>query len=114
MLYGIYMLMQLSRLLSTYMLVDSIRKFNSHTRMRNGKQETVKTIGTTYILECDKCRGKFERSSKYYRGGAGAHYCKECYSKTLAQLASAKTRKINRYVEKFDASSGKPLGTFRL
>ena len=55
MLYGIYMLMQVSRLLSTYMLIDTVRTFNTHTRIRNDKTETVKTIGTDYILQCDKC-----------------------------------------------------------
>lgn len=114
MLYGIYMLMQVSRLLSTYMLIDTVRTFNIHTRIRNDKTETVKTIGTDYILQCDKCGVEFARSSKHYRDKTNTHYCKDCYSKPLAQLVSAKTRKINRYVEKFDASSGKPLGTFKL
>jgi cytochrome c-type biogenesis protein CcmH/NrfF len=96
------------------MLIGTERYLDTFTRTRNGKKETVKTIGTKYILRCNSCNIEFKRTSKEYKRGSDTHYCKDCYNKNLAQSKSALARKINNYVEKIDASSSKPLGSFTI
>jgi hypothetical protein len=96
------------------MLIEKYRSYGHHTRVRNGRKETVKTIATYYKLRCDNCELEFSRSSKDFKHSTQTHYCKECYTKNLAQSKSAQSRRLNKYVDAFDASSGKPLGTFKL
>ena len=96
------------------MLVEIYTGISTHTRTRNGKPENVRTLATYYRLECDSCNNQFTRQSKQFKHKSQTHYCTDCYTKSRAQLKSAEQRKVNNYVDKFDASSGKPLGTFKL
>tara|TARA_R110002153_G_scaffold161640_1_gene314023 strand:+ start:355 stop:597 length:243 start_codon:yes stop_codon:yes gene_type:complete len=76
------------------MLIGTRIQKNTHTRNRRGLEETVATISTVYILRCDCCGNKFERSSKQYQGGY-SHVC--CDKKQFAG-------KVSKY-SKIDASS---------
>ena len=75
-------------MLNKNMLLETYTGISTHFRTRNGRKE--------------------------YKHKTQTHYCKDCYSKNLAQFKSAEKRRLNRYVDTFDASSGKPLGTFKL
>ena len=101
-------------MLNKNMLLETYTGISTHFRTRNGRKETVRTLATYYRLQCDNCDAQFTRSSKQYKHKTQTHYCKDCYSKNLAQFKSAEKRRLNRYVDTFDASSGKPLGTFKL
>jgi len=96
------------------MLVETQRQSKYYTRTRNGKQEKVKSTITSYILQCNNCNNIFSRTSKEFKHGSDVHFCKVCYTKEMAQSRSALARKVNNYVEKIDASSSKPLGSFTI
>ena len=93
------------------MLVSSYYKNNVHVRTRNERKETIKTRQKVYILQCDSCGDVFEKTSKNYKPSQ-SHCCCNCNHYKLAQQASVKQKRINKYVDQFDASSGRPIGTF--
>jgi len=96
------------------MLIGAEKQSRHYTRTRNGKKEKVKSTITNYILQCNCCNDIFYRTSKEFKSGSDLHFCKKCYTKKVAQSRSSLARKVNNYVEKIDASSGKPLGTFTI
>lgn len=95
------------------MLVNSYYKENHHIRTRNGHEETVKTQQRWYLLECDGCGTQYEKTSKHFKN-TSVHACSNCNSHHIAQQASVRQRRINRYVDQFDASSGRAIGSFRI
>ena len=95
------------------MLVDSYYKENLHVRKRHGRNEKVKTRQKQYILECDGCGARYEKTSKHFKN-TSVHACSNCNSYKIAQQASVKQRRINQYVDQFDASSSRAIGSFRI
>ena len=95
------------------MLVTSYLKENFHIRIRNNCEESVKTRQCWYVLECDCCGEQFEKSSKRFKD-TSIHICSNCDHHKLAQEASVKQRRINKYVDQFDASSGRSIGSIRI
>ena len=95
------------------MLVTSYYKTNVHTRYRNDIKEQVTTRQKVYVLQCDVCNIEFEKTSKQFKH-TQVHCCCNCDHYNLAQKASVKQKRINKYVDQFDASSGRAIGTFVL
>jgi hypothetical protein len=95
------------------MLVTSYLKENFHVRIRNNCEESVRTRQRWYVLECDCCGEHFEKSSKHFKN-TSMHVCSNCDHHKLAQKASVKQRRINKYVDQFDASSGRYISSFRI
>lgn len=95
------------------MLVTTYYKSNTHNRYKNNKKEQVTTRQKIYILECDSCGCEFEKTSKRFKH-TQMHCCSNCNHYVIAQQSSVKQKRINKYVDQFDASSGRAIGTFLL
>jgi len=95
------------------MLVTTYYKSNTHNRYKNNKKEQVTTRQKIYILECDNCGCEFEKTSKRFKH-TQMHCCSNCNHYVIAQQSSVKQKRINKYVDQFDASSGRAIGTFLL
>ena len=95
------------------MLVTTHYKSNTHSRYKNNKKEIVTTRQKIYVLECDGCGSEFEKTSKKFKP-TQMHCCSNCNHYVIAQQSRVKQKRINKYVDQFDASSGRAIGTFLL
>tara|TARA_B100000795_G_scaffold263286_1_gene242208 strand:- start:179 stop:454 length:276 start_codon:yes stop_codon:yes gene_type:complete len=91
------------------MILNTYIKENTHNRTRNSLTEKVKTKQKVYVLQCDNCNSVYEKDSKNFKKST-INICKDCNHHKYAQIESTKSKRLNRY----DASSGKILGTFKL